>query len=424
MCANALTKLQAAVIAVIIIVAAVAGVIYYYYMMAQKAPVSVKEEILFGFSVPLSGAHAYIGEMIKRGYEFAIEDINGAGGIYVRELGRRLKVRYVYYDDESDATKARTNAERLITADKVDFLLGSFSTPLVFAVATVAEEYKIVHVTTGIGSIPVEEKNYNWTFIPFHTELHNGLTIMNFLNEVLPGKGPYKIAMWMEDTTLGAFFEKGLEAAINKFADKFTVVYKEKYTPGQASYSTMIAKTKEYNPDMVFAVPSTVDAVTLIRECKELGFLPSVIYFQRAAEPPGFWSLLGEDAQGVIASFTGHPLLPIPKNKEITERYRARYGELPGVNFPSAYAAVQVLAAAIEKAGTLDQKKVRETLSTLEVDTVVGKLKFAGPGHCDPLVRPGAYLEQVVYQWQNGRQEIVWPSKYATASFIYPKPWK
>ena len=136
-----------------------------------------------------------------------------------------------------------------------------------------------------------------------------------------------------------------------------------------------------------------------------------------------FWNLLGVlGAQGVIGSFTGHPLLNISKNLELTNRYKAKYGETPGVNVPSGYAAVQVLAAAIEKAGTLDQNKVRETLCTIEVDTVVGKLKFAGPGHCDPLVRSGAYLEQIVFQWQNGKQEIVWPPKYATATFIYPRP--
>lgn len=417
---DAITRLQAIVIVAVIIIAVIAGVLYYY--LAQRPTGPVKEEILLGFSIPLSGAHAYSGEMIKRGYEIAIEDINNAGGVYVSDLGRRLRIRYVYYDDESDAAKGKANAERLITVDNVDFLLGSFSTPIVFAVATVAETYRIVHVTTGIGSIPIERNNYNWTFIPFHTELHNGMTIMSFLNDTLPGPGPYKIAFWVEDTTLGAFFAEGIENAVKKYEPKFTLVLIEKYTPGQTSYSTLILKTRELNPDMVFGVPSTTDAVTLIRESKELGFYPKLIYFQRAAEPPGFWSLLGADAQAVVGVFTGHPRLPIPKNIELTNKYRAKYGEMPGVNVPSAYAAVQVLVAAIERAGTLDQNKVRETLNTLEVDTVVGRLKFAGPGHCDPLVRPGAYLEQIVYQWQNGAQEIVWPSKYATARFIYPRP--
>ncbi|MEM3550097.1 MAG: amino acid ABC transporter substrate-binding protein [Candidatus Bathyarchaeia archaeon] len=476
---TALTKLQAAIIAVIVVVAVVAGVAYYYSTLTPAAtptpatptpktptpatptpatptpatptpatptpatptppktptpatptpatptptpPSPGKEEILLGFSMPLSGAHAYNALMVTRGYEFAIEDINNAGGVYVKEFGRRLKIKYVYYDDESDPTKAKTNAERLITVDKVDFLLGPFATPICFAVATVAETYKVVHVTTGIGSIPCETNNYNWTFIPFHTELHNGMTILTFLNDALPGGGPYKIALWAEDTTLGAFYAQGISAAVEKFAAKFTVVLNEKYTPGQVSYSTMILKTKDANPDMVFGIPSATDAITLIRESKELGLSPKVLYFQRASEPPQFWSLLGADAQGVIGSFTGHPYLNIPKNLELTRKYQAKYGEVPGVNVPSGYAAVEVLTAAIEKAGTLDRNQVRETLCTLEVDTVVGKLKFAGPGHCDPLVRPGAYLEQIVYQWQNGKQEIVWPSAYATATFIYPRP--
>ncbi|MEM2294576.1 MAG: amino acid ABC transporter substrate-binding protein [Candidatus Bathyarchaeia archaeon] len=416
---SAITKLQAVIIALMIIAAAVAGASVTYYLVS-RAP--RKETIKLGFSMPLSGPHAYNGEMVKRGYEFAIEDINNAGGIYVREYGRKLKIEYVYYNDESDSTKARTNAEKLITVDKVDFLLGPFATPIVFAVATVAEQYQVVHVATGSGSLLFEQNKYNWTFLPFHTELHNALTIFKCLNETLP-PGEHKIALWWEDTTLGATFSDAMKNAITQFTGRFTIVVEEKYTPGQASYATMILRTKEASPDMVFAIPSTTDAVTLLRESKELGFLPKVVYLQRAAEPYGFWNLVGTDAQGVIQPFTGHPLLPIEKNLNLTERYKNRHGVMPGVNVPSGYAAVQVLAAAIEKAGTLDKYKVREALLTLEVDTVVGKIRFAGPGHSDPLVRPGAYLEQIVFQWQNGEQKIVWPPKYATSTFIYPKPW-
>jgi branched-chain amino acid transport system substrate-binding protein len=415
---SAITKLQAAIIALIIIVAAVAGAIYYFVVLLAPK----KEAIKLGFSMPLSGAQAYNGEMVKRGYEFAIEDINKAGGVYVAEYGRKLKIEYVYYDDESDPTKAKTNAEKLITVDKVDFLLGPFSTPVVFAVATVAEQYEVVHVATGSGSLTFEQNKYNWTFLPFHSELHNALTIFKCLNETLPS-GEHKIALWWEDTTLGATFSKAIKDTITQFTGRFTIVFEQKYTPGQASYATMILQTKEAAPDMVFAVPSTTDAVTLLRESKELGFFPKVVYFQRAAEPYAFWNLVGPDAQGVLQPFTGHPLLPIPRNLNLTERYRNKYGEMPGVNVPSGYAAVEVLVAAIEKAGTLDKYKVRAVLSNLEVDTVVGKIKFAGPGHSDPLVRPGAYLEQIVFQWQHGGQAIIWPSKYATSTFMYPKPW-
>lgn len=412
---KAITKIQAAIIAVIVIAAVIGGVAYY---LLQKPP--EKEYILIGFDMPLAGAQAFNGEQVKLGYEFAIEDINKAGGVYVKELGRKLLLKSVYYDDESDPTKAKTNAERLITVDKVDFLLGPFSSPICFAVATVAESYKMVHVTTGIGSTPCEANKYNWTFIPFHTEYSNSINILSFLNATLPGKGPYTIALWTEDTTLGATYLDAIPKAVNLYATKFSLVFQEKYTPGQVDYSTMILKTKEANPDMVFTVPSTTDSVTLIRQSKELGFFPKLYWMQRAAEPPEFWNLLSTDANGIIASMTGHPSLPIPKNLEITERYNAKYGKMPGVNFPSGYAAVQVLAAAIEKAGTLNRDKVREVLCTLEIDTVVGKFKFAGPGHADPNVRPGAYLEQIVYQWQDGKQVIVWPQKYATGTFVYP----
>ncbi|MEM3162748.1 MAG: ABC transporter substrate-binding protein, partial [Candidatus Bathyarchaeia archaeon] len=106
---NALTKMQATIIAVIIIIAAIAGVVYYVY---YQAPVG-KDKILIGASLSMSGTFAYYGELMKAGFEFAIEDINAAGGVYVKEYGRKLPLELITYNDESDPTKATSNVERL-----------------------------------------------------------------------------------------------------------------------------------------------------------------------------------------------------------------------------------------------------------------------------------------------------------------------
>jgi len=428
---KALTRLQAAIVAVVVVVVVVAAVAYYYTTLPAPspaptptpapspapspapapAPTPTKEYILVGASIPLSGGLAYNGEEEKAGLEMAIEDINAKGGVYVATLGKRLPIKLIYYDDGTDPTKSKSNAERLVTVDGVDFLVGDFGTTQVFAVATVAEQYQVPYIPIGTGSIIYEQKKYNWTFIPFHTEWTVLEPIFKLLSELPSDVRPTKIAIWQEDTTIGADNAAAVKYWVEKYSPMFTIVLHEKYTPRQADYSSLILKTKEARAEIVFAVPTVTDAVTLIRQSKELGFFPKLFAFQRAAEPADFWKLLGEDAQGVIAGVPGHPKLPIKKTQEVVEKYRSKYGKEPGLVVCPAYAIIEILAAAIEKAGTLDRNKVREALCTLELDTVIGHVKFNGPGH--------ATVEVIAYQWQNGKQEIVYPPKYATAKPIF-----
>lgn len=406
-----ITKIQAIVIAAILIIAVVVGVVSYYYFFKPAE----REYIIVGASIPLAGGLAYHGETQKAGFEFAIEDINAQGGIYVKDLGKKLPIKFIYYDDGTDPTKAKTNAERLISVDNVDFLVGGWGTPQCFAIATVAEENNIVYIPVGTASTVYERNHYNWTFIPFHTEITNKEGIFKLLSELPDDIRPSKVAIWEEDTVLGADHAAGVVYWVDHYAPMFTIVFRQKFTPGQTDYSSLILATKEADPEVVFAMATTTDAVTLIRQSGDLGFFPKLFWFDRAAEPVEFWNLLEQAAAGCGAGLAGNPLTPIPKNLEITQRYREKFGKDPSAGLSCSYAIFQVLAAAIEKAGTLDSNKVREALCTLEVDTVIGTVKFNGPGHAD--------LDVITFQWQNGKQEIIYPTQYATADFLYPRPY-
>jgi len=407
---SGITKMQTVIIVAIIVIATIIGAVGYYYL-TQKPE---KEYIVVGASLTLSGGLAFHGENQKAAFEFAIEDINAEGGVYVKDLGRKLPIKFIYYDDGTDPTKAKSNAEKLISVDGADFLVGDWGTPQCFATATVAEENHVVYIPVGTASFVYEKNNYDWTFIPFHTEISNKEGIFKLLSELPSDIRPSRLAIWEEDTVLGADNAAGVLHWVEHYSPLFTVVYHEKYTPGQTDYSSLILKTKEADAEVVFGVPTTTDAVTLIKQSRELGFFPKLFWFDRAAEPTEYWDLLGEDAAGCGAGLSGHPLVPIPKNLEITERYRQKYGKEPAAGLSCSYAIFQVLVAAIEKAGTLNGETVRETLCTLEVDTVIGRIKFNGPGHAE--------LDVTVFQWQNGKQEVIYPPQFATAEFLYPRP--
>ncbi len=373
----------------------------------------VPESILIGASLPLSGSLAFLGETEKIGYEFGFADINDDGGIYIEEFDSNIPIDFKYYDDESDPTKSKSNAEKLITVDKVDFMLGSWGTPVVLGVGTAVEAHNHLLVTPGSASFAWEDQNYNRTFIVFHTSINETRPAFILFEEMDPATRPTKMAIWAEDTKIGETLAEWANKNAEWAGPQYEIVYEEIYTPGQVDYSAMILKTKEADPEVVFAVPTTPDGVTLIRQSEELGFSPKLYWFQRAGEPGEFWDLLGEDAEAMAAAMAGHPLLPIAGNLELTERYQNEYGKMPSAGLPVSYACVQVLAEAIEQAGTLDRDKVRDVLLTLEMDTVIGKVIFSGPCH--------ALIEPLVFQWQNGEQVIVWPEKYATGDFKYPR---
>lgn len=399
----ALTKTTAVLIAVIVIVALIVGVSVYYFAIRPE-----EEYIHVGASIALSGVHGFNGEQMKAGYEFAIEDINNEGGIYVKDLGRKLPVKFTYYDDESDSTKAKTNAERLITIDKVDFLLGSFGTPNAVAIATVAEEHETIHIASASAVTIFEKQHFNWTFLPFNKDHDYVEAVFTLLNEKVTG--PIKIALWEEDTTLGTEFATDVLELATKYSTKYTIVFHDKYTPGQLDYSTMILRTKETNPDVVFAIPSTADGITLIRQSKEVGLSPKLWYVQRAADTIEFWQ--GTQAQGAIQAESGTTGLPFTKNQEIVQRYQQKFGKPPSVVVLYGYTNFLTLVTAIEKAGSLDKYKVRDALCTLEIDAPIGKITFNGPGH--------AYVRPLITQWQDGTKKIVWPADLANANFLYP----
>ena len=107
-----------------------------------EAQAAKKTEILFGGSLGISGKFAETGRLIKQGMELWFEETNAAGGIYVKEYGAKLPVRWILYDDNSDPGTGAKLYEKLITRDKVDFLTLPYSSGITFAATTVAEKYQ------------------------------------------------------------------------------------------------------------------------------------------------------------------------------------------------------------------------------------------------------------------------------------------
>jgi ABC-type branched-subunit amino acid transport system substrate-binding protein len=142
-----ITKVQAIIL--VVAITAVACAFFYLATLQTQAlenaePIMEEpEEILIGTAVSLTGKESVSGTCARNAYELAIKEVNERGGIEMRELGRKLPVRLIIYDDESDPEKSASLIERLIIEDKVDVLLSSMTTPIVEPQTEVAEKHHL-----------------------------------------------------------------------------------------------------------------------------------------------------------------------------------------------------------------------------------------------------------------------------------------
>ena len=416
-----------AAVVFIILVAAVGS----YYLYTQPQPTTRQTQattsqmqatasqtkkldmtIKIGASLPLTGGSSSFGQDNLIAYQYGISQINSQGGIYLSSLNGYAPVQLVYYDDTSNPTTTTNNVQRLVSEDKVVALLSGWTTPLDVATARVAQSAQIPYV--GVGSAdPIYDGNYTWTFMNYGNLTMQSVPL-EFLASLPASQRPSGVAIWAETSPLGA--QSAADWKLNAAKLGFQVVYQNTYQPGEKDYSSIILATKQAGAQIVFGIPIPPDAVTMVVQMNDLNYHPALISLQRGAETSYFPSTAAAAANGVVFAVDWAPSMTTKGNAEIVKFYQNKTGHLPGSNFGQAYATLQILAAAIQNAGSLDKNALQKALATGRFDTVEG-LKFfpKGFGHANRST-------WMVEQWQNGVLQVIWPSEQASAKPIYPRP--
>src|SRR5438552_11334204 len=129
---------------------------------ATAAPAPSGSEILIGATLPLTGSETRIGGFYKEGYDLAFEEANQNGGVSVG--GKKMQVRLQLLDDTSTQATAASLADRLLNSDKVQFLLGTYSSHLVEAQSVVAEQNHVPYVNGGGGAREIYKHGYKYVF--------------------------------------------------------------------------------------------------------------------------------------------------------------------------------------------------------------------------------------------------------------------
>ncbi len=372
-----------------------------------------KNEILIGTNLPLTGILAMAGKEQQWAYQTAVDDVNKAGGIFVKEYGKKLPVRLIVADDESDPGKAAAAVERLIKLKKVDLLLGGFAAPFgVIPGCITAEKYhKYYH--TSISLIPPWlEHKFQWSTLFFFDLVQACSVPYEVMNRIPENERPKKPALIMEDTFDGRAFAGIFRNLAKKYGYKF--VLDEPCAVGAKDYSAQIIKAKSLGVDAILIFGADTDVITFVRQMKEAKLNVKYFHGWKGTWAGEFWKALGKDAQYILSDGFWSMDFPFPGARELGERYYDQFQKY-SVSIGAVYGLCQILWQAIEKAGTLDSAKVRQAVLNNEFQTVMGKVKYDQDGV--------ATFISTAHQWWNGKQMTVYPFNRTDYKVKVAPPW-
>ena len=379
---------------------------------AAKPP--APEFIELGASIPLTGNFGSLGNMVLPGYQMAVDAINADGGIYVEEYGTKVPIRLTYYDDKSDPTKAVSKLETLFSEQNVTAYLGGAGSSMHAAASAIAEKNQVPYCGVAFALYQIHQQGYQYLFSPFPKSPQQAKDTFEILNTAIPeGERPTKVAIfsysddWGKE--LGDLWEKNAEE------NGYEVVLRaENPVAPNNDWSDAILKAKAAGAEVLLTLPVFPDGSGMFKTMAELGWTPKFSVVIRAPEGVNWGESMGAIGDYVTIFPGWHHGAKFEGVDELNAAYQAEFGRPADLLTGPAYACVQIVAAAIEKAGTLDRAAVRDAIAAIDLDTVIGPVTFNEDG-------TGNVLNPLI-QWQNGQMELVWPPDQSTAEFLYPAP--
>jgi branched-chain amino acid transport system substrate-binding protein len=372
-------------------------------VLAVSLPAAAQGPIRIGASLSLTGTYAKPGKYQHEGYQLCVKELNAKGGL----LGR--KVEMVVYDDQSNPQTGVRLYEKLITEDKVDAVMGPYSSPITEAVANVTEKYQKVMVSPLASTTSIFKKGRKYIFMV----ISPAEVYLEGLVDMAARRGLKTIAVVNEDT----LFTKTAAVATAELAKKrgMQVVLQEAYPKGNQDFSAMLTKVRAANPDVFAAATYFDDAVAITRQMKELNVNPKMYGLTVGGDLPEFYDLLKQNAEYVYGSTQWDDQLPYPGIQEFVAAYTKEFGREPAYHAAAGYAGCAIYAEGVKRAGTLDADKVREQLLKLETRTMFGDYKVDETGF-------QTAHKMVMLQWQDGKKVTVWPDELAKAKPRFPTP--
>jgi branched-chain amino acid transport system substrate-binding protein len=372
------------------------------------------EKIRIGTAISLSGPYSAGAGMTQiPNYNMWVEEVNAKGGLLIKKLNKRVPVELITYDDKSDIGTAVKLIEKLILEDKVDLLLPPWGTAMHFAIAPVVNKYGYPVMGPTVSSENLREiaLKVPYFFGILNMPREQGAALANLLEEL----GVKRVALIYVADAYG--IEWTGKVAPDLGIKKIDVAIFKSYPGDVKDLSPLLKTIKAADVDALLCMSYPGDTFLITKQAKELGLNPKVLYLGVGVAFPVYKQMFGGPnvIEGIMGAGAWNPRVAYPGAKEYFERHVKRWKTEPD-RWASAftYASLQILEQSIEKVGSIDRKKIRDTIATQTFPTVIGPVRFEGGFNVQS---PGE-----IGQWQKGEFEVVAAKEKRTAKPIFPKP--
>jgi branched-chain amino acid transport system substrate-binding protein len=388
-------------------------------------------DVTIGVIYPLTGSAASTGLELKNAAQLAADLINGTDKSLALPLAgsgglpglKGAKLKLIFADHQGNPQIGATEAERLITQEKVAAIQGAYFSSVTQTASQTAERYGVPFLNADSSSIGLTQRGFKWFF---RTTPHDELFVQNafeFLKDLQKKKGikVKRIAILAENTEFGT----GAARLQEKYAKEngYEVVEKILYPPKGTQLTSEVQKLKAARPDVVFQSSYLADAILSMRTYKDLGFLPTALLANDAGfNDSEFLKTMGKDGNYVISREVW--ALDLAAQKPVigkaNDLYKARHGVNFNGNSARAFTGIFALAEAINRAGSTKPEDIQKALkeTNLGADQLImpwGGIQFDENGQN----KKGA---GIIVQVQDGKYVTVWPMAPGTKDVVWPLP--
>ena len=398
------------------------------FLFATHAFAATTDKLVIGHSACLSGKYAKAGEQAIGGIKACIGWVNNVyGGVKV--AGKKVPLKYKYYDCESKKEGVTSLIERLITVDKVNVVFSAYSSGLTLAGAPVAERYNMVYMDHGGASDRIFQQGFQYIVQTIGPGSKYHVGTLDMIKHFDPKAK--KVALAYEDSEFARMTMGGAEKHAKRLGYK--VVFKRTYPKGVTDLTPLLSDMKARKPEIVVGGGHYEDGQLFARQMSDLDINVRALSLVASATLPAYYKALGgRIAEGVMGpshweygvTFSPKGAKKVgldwigPGQDEFVSLFKKALGKNIIPDYHAAEAGAQVLAyvKAVEMANSIDQDKVRAALGKLKF------MSFYGGWDVDDTTGMQIGHSMVDMQWQDGKRVIVWPLEAATGKLIYPKP--
>jgi branched-chain amino acid transport system substrate-binding protein len=388
--------------------------------LLTAAAIALADEIKIGVIGPMKFIN---GEHTALGAQMAADEINAAGGIQVK--GKKYQVAILKTDDNSfrsmpDAVSAM---ERIVTLDKVKFVIGGCRTEAVLAQQEIMADNKIIFLGTGSAegglSIAKNFNRYKYFFrvAPSQGSLGDNYGGIQYVGALEPVIKALKTELGIQKPKVALMVEKGKWADF--MLDYAKVVFPKmgcelvgEWRPGftATSVTAELSAIKSAGAHIIFQISAGPSGNILSKQWGELKIPAALVGLGVEAQKEGHWKATEGLCNYSATSDAISSVIKTKKTKAFVTSFQKKYNAAPMYNAPAAYDAVYILKEAIEKAGTLDADALVPVIEKTDFVGPDARVRFTPPSHHMPhgcIIGPENTW--VSFQWRDGKQVVYWP---------------